>query len=91
MHRLMTRLHPQAAPGEPEPANALIYTRRAPRSATGRKETASGRQTRAQLRDRNSGKPCGHVRHRGACPCCQRIQLARWQAQLAEATSERTH
>jgi hypothetical protein len=29
---------------------------------------------------------CGHVRHVGACPSCQRAQLARWDAQLAEAS-----
>jgi hypothetical protein len=26
-------------------------------------------------------KACGHVRHVGTCPCCQRAQLARWHAQ----------
>jgi hypothetical protein len=29
-------------------------------------------------------KPCGHDRHVGTCPGCQRVQLARWQAQLAD-------
>jgi hypothetical protein len=29
---------------------------------------------------------CAHVRHVGACPSCQRAQLARWDAQLAEAS-----
>jgi hypothetical protein len=31
-------------------------------------------------------RSCGHVRHVGACPSCQRAQLARWDAQLAEAS-----
>lgn len=25
---------------------------------------------------------CGHSRHVGTCPECQRVQLARWRAQL---------
>jgi hypothetical protein len=28
---------------------------------------------------------CGHTRHVGTCPACQRTQLARWHAQLTEA------
>jgi hypothetical protein len=28
-------------------------------------------------------KPCGHERHVGWCPDCQRAQLARWRSQLA--------
>jgi hypothetical protein len=31
-------------------------------------------------------KPCGHARHCGCCPECQRAQLARWNAQLAQVT-----
>jgi hypothetical protein len=31
-------------------------------------------------------KACGHDRHVGTCSACQRAQLARWQAQLADAT-----
>jgi hypothetical protein len=31
-------------------------------------------------------RSCGHVSHVGACPSCQRAQLARWDAQLAEAS-----
>jgi hypothetical protein len=34
----------------------------------------------------DSQKPCGHVGHFGWCPACQRAQLARWDAQLAEAS-----
>ena len=30
-------------------------------------------------------KQCGHQRHVGTCPVCQRMQLAKWQAQLAQA------
>lgn len=29
--------------------------------------------------------PCGHERHVGTCPACQRAQLARWSSQLASA------
>jgi hypothetical protein len=28
-------------------------------------------------------KPCGHDRHVGPCPACQRAQLARWRSELA--------
>jgi hypothetical protein len=31
-------------------------------------------------------RSCGHVRHVGPCPSCQRAQLTRWNAQLAEAS-----
>jgi hypothetical protein len=27
-------------------------------------------------------RPCGHERHKGTCPVCQRIQLERWREQL---------
>lgn len=30
-------------------------------------------------------KTCGHDRHVGTCPACQRAQLARWRSQLAAA------
>jgi len=30
---------------------------------------------------------CGHTRHVGTCPECQRAQLARWRAQLIEASN----
>lgn len=33
-----------------------------------------------------TGRRCAHVRHVGACPSCQRAQLARWDAQLADAS-----
>jgi hypothetical protein len=32
-----------------------------------------------------TNKACGHTRHVGSCPWCQRSQLARWAVQLAEA------
>lgn len=38
----------------------------------------------------SSRKPCGHARHVGTCPCCQRAQLARWGAQLAQASPRGT-
>lgn len=31
-------------------------------------------------------KPCGHVGHNGTCPHCQRAQLTRWAAQLAQVS-----
>jgi hypothetical protein len=31
-------------------------------------------------------RSCGHYRHAGSCPHCQRTQLARWARQLAEVT-----
>jgi hypothetical protein len=30
---------------------------------------------------------CGHTRHVGPCPECQRAQLARWRAQIVEASN----
>jgi hypothetical protein len=30
-----------------------------------------------------------HARHVGACPACQRVQLARWRSQLIEAEAAR--
>jgi len=30
-----------------------------------------------------------HTRHMGACPACQRVQLARWREQLVEADAAR--
>lgn len=29
---------------------------------------------------------CGHTRHVGSCPQCQRVQLARWRTQLVAAS-----
>ncbi|MBV9338350.1 MAG: hypothetical protein JO243_20885 [Solirubrobacterales bacterium] len=29
-------------------------------------------------------KDCGHTAHVGTCPACQRAQLAKWRAQLAQ-------
>jgi hypothetical protein len=34
-------------------------------------------------------RACGHVRHVGACPVCQRIARRRSQAQLAAAAAAR--
>ena len=31
-------------------------------------------------------RACGHDRHVGTCGACQRAQLARWQAQLSQAS-----
>jgi hypothetical protein len=30
---------------------------------------------------------CGHTRHVGTCPACQRAQLDRWGSQLREASA----
>jgi hypothetical protein len=32
-----------------------------------------------------NAKSCGHPRHIGSCPACQRAQLERWSLQLANA------
>jgi len=34
-----------------------------------------------------SAKACGHTAHVGTCPSCQRAQLAKWQAQLAQVAA----
>jgi hypothetical protein len=34
-----------------------------------------------------TAKSCGHHRHVGSCPACQRAQLARWRAQLLTSSS----
>jgi len=31
-----------------------------------------------------AGKACGHIRHVGPCSTCQRVQLERWNLQLAQ-------
>jgi hypothetical protein len=36
-------------------------------------------------------KRCGHARHVGTCPCCQRVQLAKWDTQLAQASGFEGH
>jgi hypothetical protein len=33
-----------------------------------------------------SPRSCGHPRHVGVCPSCQRAQLARWASQLADVS-----
>jgi hypothetical protein len=33
---------------------------------------------------------CGHAKHVGSCPTCQRAQLARWRAQLLQARALET-
>jgi hypothetical protein len=38
-------------------------------------------------RERHAQESCGHARHVGACPACQRAQLTRWRQQLAHATA----
>jgi bacterioferritin-associated ferredoxin len=44
---------------------------------------ATGSRTERAVSTR---KRCGHARHCGHCPECQRAQLAKWNAQLAQAT-----
>ena len=36
-------------------------------------------------------KVCGHIRHFGPCPWCQREQLARWELQLAQVSPHWSH
>lgn len=45
--------------------------------------------TRTVPPTRTTTKTCGHHRHVGTCPCCQRAQLARWNAQLAQVAQTR--
>jgi hypothetical protein len=49
------------------------------------------KSSRACARARGNGgaRPCGHVRHVGICAVCQRAQLARWSAQVADALEAR--
>lgn len=42
-------------------------------------------QRTVTIRGALEAKPCGHDRHVGTCPACQRAQLARWSFQLAAA------
>lgn len=75
------------------PANISVYRTGHQRSASDARQSLGVGPTRGRLRERTlgSGKPCGHACHCGTCPWCQRAQLARWEAQLAQATSERGH
>jgi hypothetical protein len=41
----------------------------------------------AAKRGLSAPKPCGHDRHVGPCPACQRAQLARWRSELAAVGS----
>jgi hypothetical protein len=47
--------------------------------------------SRARARAGGSGvaRPCGHDRHVGICAVCQRAQLSRWSAQVADALEAR--
>lgn len=46
-----------------------------------------GQPTIARARSR----ACGHAHHVGTCGACQRAQLARWQAQLMQASEARSY
>ena len=35
--------------------------------------------------DSTTQTTCGHTRHIGTCPTCQRVQLTRWRQQLTHA------
>ena len=43
---------------------------------------ASAAPVHGQLGD--AAKACGHAAHVGTCAACQRAQLAKWRAQLAQ-------
>ena len=43
---------------------------------------ASSRERHATISSLRATKSCGHDRHSGTCPACQRAQLARWNSQL---------
>jgi hypothetical protein len=47
-----------------------------------REFAATGRERHATTSSLRAPKPCGHDRHVGPCPACQRAQLARWNSQL---------
>ena len=51
-------------------------------------KTESSR-ARARAGGNGMARPCGHVRHVGICAVCQRAQLARWSAQVADALDAR--
>ena len=53
--------------------------------ASPRPEPRFGHVDAPPARERTTPTPCGHTRHVGTCPTCQRAQLARWRAQLAHA------
>jgi hypothetical protein len=38
-----------------------------------------------EAREPTAQAPCGHTRHLGTCPTCQREQLERWREQLEHA------
>jgi hypothetical protein len=61
--------------GDPDVASAHVTHA----SRTG----GRGKETTAR------GPRCGHMHLVGPCAACQRAQLARWRAQLAEAQSAR--
>jgi hypothetical protein len=48
-----------------------------------REVATSSRERQATVSSLRAPKSCGHDRHSGTCPACQRAQLARWNSQLA--------
>jgi hypothetical protein len=44
--------------------------------------------TDLDIRTLQTERPCGHKRHFGPCPACQRAQLARWDVQLDQVSVE---
>jgi hypothetical protein len=46
--------------------------------------TSAARGTAARVKLGQAAKPCGHIAHVGTCSVCQRTQLAKWRAQLAQ-------
>jgi hypothetical protein len=51
-----------------------------------RTRTASPDGGASNIHKGGKTKPCGHRAHVGTCAACQRVQLARWRAQLDEAS-----
>jgi hypothetical protein len=47
----------------------------------------TGTRRKATVSSLRAPTQCGHERHVGTCPACQRAQLARWSSQLAAAGS----
>ena len=44
----------------------------------------AARRGSARVKLAKADKACGHIAHVGTCSVCQRTQLAKWRAQLAQ-------
>ena len=46
--------------------------------------SVAARAASARVQQGHGAKACGHIAHVGTCSVCQRAQLAKWRAQLAQ-------